>query len=76
MTAATIGLSHSPLIGKNDPAPAVLARVDEAVTTAKEFIRDFDPELVVLYALPLQRLLLRGNARSAGVVSGLRWSVA
>ena len=50
MTAAAIGLSHSPLIGKNDPAPEVLARVDEAVATAKEFIRDFDPELVVLYA--------------------------
>ncbi|MER5435876.1 3-carboxyethylcatechol 2,3-dioxygenase [Streptomyces sp. NPDC002588] len=50
MTAAAVGLSHSPLIGKNDPAPEVLARVDEAVETAKAFIRDFDPELVVLYA--------------------------
>ncbi|MFE2996708.1 3-carboxyethylcatechol 2,3-dioxygenase [Nocardia sp. NPDC059246] len=50
MTAAAVGLSHSPLIGKNDPAPDVLARVDQAVSAAKEFIRDFDPELVVLYA--------------------------
>ncbi|MGQ4618850.1 3-carboxyethylcatechol 2,3-dioxygenase [Nocardia sp. R7R-8] len=50
MTAAAVGLSHSPLIGKNDPAPEVLARVDEAVTIARDFIRDFDPELVVLYA--------------------------
>lgn len=50
MTAAAVGLSHSPLIGKNDPEPEVLARVDEAVETAKAFIRDFDPELVVLYA--------------------------
>jgi hypothetical protein len=26
MGAALVGLSHSPLIGKNDPAPEVLAR--------------------------------------------------
>ncbi|WP_158839935.1 3-carboxyethylcatechol 2,3-dioxygenase [Saccharothrix deserti] len=50
MTAATVGLSHSPLIGKNDPAPDVLARVDEAVEYARAFVRAFDPELVVLYA--------------------------
>ncbi|MDO0916776.1 3-carboxyethylcatechol 2,3-dioxygenase [Streptomyces sp. DT2A-34] len=50
MTAAAVGLSHSPLIGKNDPAPDVLARVDEAVESAREFIRAYDPELVVLYA--------------------------
>lgn len=50
MTAAAVGLSHSPLIGKNDPAPEVLARVDHAVDTARAFIRDFDPDLVVLYA--------------------------
>ena len=50
MTAAAVGLSHSPLIGKNDPAADVLARVDEAVAGARQFVRDFDPELVVLYA--------------------------
>ncbi|WP_433213026.1 3-carboxyethylcatechol 2,3-dioxygenase [Microtetraspora malaysiensis] len=50
MTAAAVGLSHSPLIGKNDPAADVLARVDEAVENARAFVRDFDPELVVLYA--------------------------
>ncbi|MFJ7044369.1 3-(2,3-dihydroxyphenyl)propionate dioxygenase [Streptomyces sp. JV178] len=50
MTAAAVGLSHSPLIGKNDPAPDVLARVDVAVEGAREFIRAYDPELVVLYA--------------------------
>ncbi|MFK4102877.1 3-carboxyethylcatechol 2,3-dioxygenase [Streptomyces sp. NPDC019531] len=50
MTAAAVGLSHSPLIGKNDPAPEVLARVAEAVTSAREFVRAYDPELVVLYA--------------------------
>ncbi|KUO05186.1 3-carboxyethylcatechol 2,3-dioxygenase [Streptomyces caeruleatus] len=50
MTAAAVGLSHSPLIGKNDPEADVLARVGKAVDGAKAFVRDFDPELVVLYA--------------------------
>lgn len=50
MTAAAVGLSHSPLIGKNDPDAEVLAAVDAAVEQARVFVRDFDPELVVLYA--------------------------
>ncbi|WP_432975943.1 3-carboxyethylcatechol 2,3-dioxygenase [Dactylosporangium sp. CA-233914] len=50
MTSAAVGLSHSPLIGKNDPAPEVLARVDRAVAVAREFVRAFAPDLVVLYA--------------------------
>ena len=50
MTAAAVGLSHSPLIGRNDPDTDVLARVDRAVAGARDFVRDFDPELVVLYA--------------------------
>ncbi|MDX2933726.1 3-carboxyethylcatechol 2,3-dioxygenase [Streptomyces ipomoeae] len=50
MPAAAVGLSHSPLIGKNDPEPDVLARVDAAVETARSFIRAFEPDLVVLYA--------------------------
>lgn len=49
MTAAVVGLSHSPLIGKNDPDPTVLARVDGAVVEAKRFVEEFDPELVVLF---------------------------
>ncbi|PBC77049.1 2,3-dihydroxyphenylpropionate 1,2-dioxygenase [Streptomyces sp. TLI_235] len=50
MTAAAVGLSHSPLIGSNDPDPEVLARLDWAVTAARDFVREYDPELVVLYA--------------------------
>jgi 2,3-dihydroxyphenylpropionate 1,2-dioxygenase len=50
LTFAAVGLSHSPLIGKNDPAPEVLARVEAAVDGARAFVREFDPELVVLYA--------------------------
>lgn len=50
MIAAAVGLSHSPLIGKNDPAAEVLDRVDIAITKARDFVRDFDPEVVVLFA--------------------------
>ncbi|OBJ37522.1 3-(2,3-dihydroxyphenyl)propionate dioxygenase [Mycolicibacterium mucogenicum] len=50
MTAALVGLSHSPLIGRNDPHPDVLARVDGAIGAARKFVAEFDPELVVLYA--------------------------
>ena len=50
MTAAVVGLSHSPLIGKNDPEPDVLDRVGRAVNIAKTFIAQFAPDLVVLYA--------------------------
>ncbi|WP_433476259.1 3-carboxyethylcatechol 2,3-dioxygenase [Spirillospora sp. CA-142024] len=50
MTAAAVGLSHSPLIGRNDPPPDVRAAVDAAVGEARDFVRAFDPELVVLYA--------------------------
>jgi 2,3-dihydroxyphenylpropionate 1,2-dioxygenase len=47
---AAVGLSHSPLIGKNDPAQDVLDAVDSAVGRARDFVKAFDPELVVLYA--------------------------
>ncbi|MFJ1709603.1 3-carboxyethylcatechol 2,3-dioxygenase [Kitasatospora sp. NPDC088346] len=50
MTVAAVGLSHSPLIGKNDPAPETLAAVEEAVEGARSFVRAFNPDLVVLYA--------------------------
>jgi 2,3-dihydroxyphenylpropionate 1,2-dioxygenase len=50
VTTALVGLSHSPLIGKNDPEPEVLDRVEAAVDVARDFVADFAPELVVLYA--------------------------
>ena len=50
MPAAAVGMSHSPLIGKVDPTAEVLARVDAAIAGAREFVRDFGPDLVVLYA--------------------------
>jgi 2,3-dihydroxyphenylpropionate 1,2-dioxygenase len=50
MTAAVVGLSHSPLIGKNDPEPEALDRVNAAVQVTRAFVADFAPDLVVLYA--------------------------
>ncbi|MDX6744119.1 3-carboxyethylcatechol 2,3-dioxygenase [Actinocorallia sp. A-T 12471] len=50
MKAAAVGLSHSPLIGKNDPPAEVLARVDAAIAGARRFVAEFAPELVVLFA--------------------------
>ena len=49
MPVATVGLSHSPLIGVNQPADDVVAAVDAAVDQARAFVREFDPDLVVLY---------------------------
>lgn len=43
-------LSHTPLIGHVDPAPAVLAEVDATVAAARERIARFDPELVILFS--------------------------
>ncbi|MFV8309468.1 3-carboxyethylcatechol 2,3-dioxygenase [Mycobacteroides chelonae] len=50
MTCALVGLSHSPLVGKNDPAPEALARINSAIDNARDFVQKFCPELVVLYA--------------------------
>ena len=50
MPVALCALSHSPLLGTIDPAPDIGGAVDEALGTARKFIADFDPELVVAFA--------------------------
>ncbi|WP_020105922.1 3-carboxyethylcatechol 2,3-dioxygenase [Nocardia sp. 348MFTsu5.1] len=50
MPVALCAMSHSPLMGTNDPDPLVVAEVDAAFEHARSFIRDFDPELVVIFA--------------------------
>lgn len=50
MPVALVGVSHSPLMGTNQPGDDVVARVDTALEDARAFVRDFDPDLVVLYA--------------------------
>jgi len=50
MTAALVALSHTPLLGSNDPEPEVLAACTDAVTAARDFAAAYDPELVVIFA--------------------------
>jgi 2,3-dihydroxyphenylpropionate 1,2-dioxygenase len=49
VTLAVCCLSHSPLIGKNDPPADIRREVDEAIDQARRFVEAFDPELVVLF---------------------------
>ncbi|NWB85878.1 3-carboxyethylcatechol 2,3-dioxygenase [Pseudomonas gingeri] len=50
MSAYLHCMSHSPLVGFVDPAPAVLAEVGCNVDDARARIATFDPELVILFA--------------------------
>ena len=43
-------LSHTPLHGYVDPAPEVVAEVERVQAAARERVRAFDPELVVVFA--------------------------
>ncbi|HTH60732.1 MAG TPA: 3-carboxyethylcatechol 2,3-dioxygenase [Paraburkholderia sp.] len=43
-------LSHTPLHGYFDPAPDVVAEVEAAMAAARERVRAFDPELIVVFA--------------------------
>jgi 2,3-dihydroxyphenylpropionate 1,2-dioxygenase len=43
-------LSHTPLHGYFDPAPEVVAEVGRVRAAARERVRAFDPELIVLFA--------------------------
>lgn len=50
MPIALCATSHSPLMGTVDPAPETGRVVAEALDTARRFVADFDPELVVAFA--------------------------
>jgi 2,3-dihydroxyphenylpropionate 1,2-dioxygenase len=50
MPVALCTTSHSPLIGLHDPEPRVRAEVDAALGAARAFVRDFRPDLVVVFA--------------------------
>jgi len=47
MSVALLATSHSPLLESADLDPAVADELDEAFTTARSFVKDFDPDLVV-----------------------------
>jgi 2,3-dihydroxyphenylpropionate 1,2-dioxygenase len=50
MPVALCTMSHSPLMGRNDPDAAIVAEVDAAFADARTFIADFAPDLVVIFA--------------------------
>jgi 2,3-dihydroxyphenylpropionate 1,2-dioxygenase len=43
-------MSHSPLLNLPGPSPELLEDIDSALATAREFVREFDPELVVIFS--------------------------
>lgn len=43
-------MSHSPLLNLPGPSRELLDDVDSALNAARDFVRDFDPELVVTFA--------------------------
>jgi 2,3-dihydroxyphenylpropionate 1,2-dioxygenase len=43
-------MSHSPLLNLPGPSPELLDDIDSALTDAREFVRAFDPELVVIFS--------------------------
>ncbi|MFM0504579.1 3-carboxyethylcatechol 2,3-dioxygenase [Paraburkholderia caffeinilytica] len=43
-------LSHTPLTGYHDPAPEIVAEVEQRHAAARARVVDFDPELVVVFA--------------------------
>ncbi|MBJ8339438.1 3-carboxyethylcatechol 2,3-dioxygenase [Antrihabitans sp. YC3-6] len=50
MPVALCTMSHSPLMGRNDPDASIVAEVDAAFADARAFIADFAPDLVVIFA--------------------------
>jgi 2,3-dihydroxyphenylpropionate 1,2-dioxygenase len=43
-------MSHSPLLNLPGPSPELLEEIGAALKEAREFVRDFDPELVVMFS--------------------------
>jgi 2,3-dihydroxyphenylpropionate 1,2-dioxygenase len=50
MTLALVTMSHSPLLEYADPPAEVAAAVQDAFAAARDFVREFDPTLVVSFA--------------------------
>jgi len=50
MSLALVCMSHSPLLDVTNPPQEIRKDVDAAFATARTFVRDFDPDLVVSFA--------------------------
>jgi 2,3-dihydroxyphenylpropionate 1,2-dioxygenase len=53
MTLAACCTSHTPLLELTDPGPELTADVELAFATARDFVRDDGPELVIVVASDL-----------------------
>jgi len=49
MSVSLLAMSHSPLLGINDPQPEVDAALNEAFDEARQRVTEFDPELVIVF---------------------------
>lgn len=49
MSVQLLTLSHSPLLGINDPKPEVAQELEKAFATAREAVTEYDPDLVILF---------------------------
>lgn len=43
-------MSHSPLLNLPGPSPELMADIEAAIADAREFVREFDPQLTVVFA--------------------------
>ena len=50
MTLALLAMSHSPLLEFADLAPDVSAELDQTFAAARDFVHDYDPDIVVNFA--------------------------
>lgn len=50
MSVATVCMSHSPLLGSAEAPDDVVQEVEGVLARARDFVADFDPTLVVLFA--------------------------
>lgn len=49
MTIAVCTMSHSPLYGITDPGTETINEVNDALDRVRSFVRDFDPELTIVF---------------------------
>lgn len=50
MSVSLLALSHSPLLGINDPQPDVASDLEKAFEEARARVAEFDPDLVIVFA--------------------------
>jgi hypothetical protein len=49
MTLAACCMSHTPLLELTDPGPELTADVETVFATARDVVRDYDPDLVIVF---------------------------